>query len=280
MKAGTTKALRWIALLLLAMTPAVAPTLRWFDRNWLHGQLKDTWGAVRSNEDWATAQALPAGLDRAWLHAGPRPLRIAHALGASGSADGNSLAAMHLAMRGGFRLFEVDIWLGPRGELRCYHGPEAPPPPKPGDCTLEQLFPLVEQANGWIILDIKTDFRQTGQQIVRLLKAHGWAQRAIFQLYLPEHTALFNGWARELPLPEPIVTAYLSRRSLGHIVSRLPALHVQAFTVPLDNLPSLPPLPDGITLLVHPVHSCDDLARARTHAAAGIYTLNGSICSP
>jgi len=231
---------------------------------------------LRSDEDWSTAAALRPGQDYAWLRQGGLPVRIAHALGESGSVTANTLAAARRAYAAGFRLLEVDL-AQEAGELRCQHdlGPQ-------GDlvkdgCTFDSLIAAVPP-DAWLVLDIKTDFAAVGQRIVdRAMKA-GYARRLVFQLYRPEDFALFNQWQAQAPLPGPILTTYLAHRRIDHVAAQAARIGVQAFTLPLDRLPALSDKPAGAAVLVHPVHNCSSLTQAR-HRADGVYTLSSFQCS-
>lgn len=272
--------MRWIAAAML-LTVAVffaKPASKWTDRHWTHGAIKDAWGSLRWREDWESAEALPSDLDDAWLGVAARPLRIAHAIGASGTSNANTLDALAAAMRDGFRLIEVDLWLDADGELRCQHDDDTAAPLRPGDCTLGRLLPRVAAMGGWVVLDIKSDFAAAGRAVLDLVRSNGLARHVVFQLYRAGDLELFAQWARQAPLAEPIVTTYASHRSAAHIAKYAPALHVRALTTPLEDLPILQQRPPGILLLVHPVHNCVDWRQARNAGVTGIYTLTRLQC--
>ncbi|MEP7098978.1 MAG: hypothetical protein ABI781_00620 [Burkholderiales bacterium] len=254
------------------------PFAKWVDLHWTGGALKDTWGALRWQEDWETAVPIPAGLDGSWRDQAEIPIRVAHALGASGQPGANTLAALDLAAQDGFHLFEVDLWLDPAGELRCQHNDETALPLATGDCTLARLLPRVASLGGWVVLDIKSDFEQTGNAVLQLLRSNGLASRVVFQLYRAHELRLFSKWARQAALAEPLVTSYASHRSVQHIADHARALNVRVMTLPLSDMPMLTRRPEGLTILVHPVHDCEDWARARKDRTAGIYTLTGLRC--
>jgi hypothetical protein len=196
---------------------------------------------------------------------------IAHALGDAGQVRQNTIAALERSASSGLRLLELDVWLDADGALRCHHGPDAPPPLQPGECTplLAAQAALARQA--WLVLDIKTDFAATTQAIGREFKGRPEAARLIFQLYRPGDIAHYAEWAAALNLPGPIITAYRARRSLGHIAGQAARLGVRAFTFPLYRGDALGPAPAGVSRLVHPVHDCPELAEARRLAADGFY---------
>lgn len=253
-------------------------------RQWLHRvdaivlgeRAMDTLARLRSDEDWSKAAALRPDQDYAWLRAGGAPVRIAHALGSSGSATANTLAAARRAHAAGFRLFEVDL-VQEGGELRCQHDPGPQGNMVKDGCTFDTLIAELP-SDAWLVLDIKTDFERVGQRIVDRVKGTGDARRIVFQLYRPEDVALFNRWQLQAPLPGPILTAYLAHRRIDHVAAQASRIGVHAFTLPLDRLPALSTrLVDGV-VLVHPVHNCDSWKEALRHAD-GVYTLSALRCS-
>lgn len=254
---------------MLAVSPSA---LRWIDIHLLDETLKDAWGRWRYSEDWADAPAMPPGLDSRWLQLSPRPIPVAHAFGEASLPEMNSLAALQRGLQAGFRLLEVDIWLDGAGQLRCHHGPELPPTFKAGDCTLLAAAQAAARADAWLVLDIKTDFEATSAVIVQQFKAEPSASRLVFQLYRPSDVHHFVGLASTLPVPGPLVTAYQARRSLRHIASQMNRLGIKALTVPLYRGEALPlHRPQGVVLLMHPVHDCEALNRARGFNADGFY---------
>jgi hypothetical protein len=230
----------------------------------------DSLARLRSAEDWSGAQALRPGQDYTWLKAGAAPLRIAHALGDAGLPTANTLGAMRAAYQAGLRVFEVDLVLE-GGELHCQHDPGPQPGIARDGCTFGALLRALP-ADAWLVLDLKTDFTGTGQQVVERLKAHADARRVVFQLYRPEDFARFNGWQREIALPGPIATAYLAHRRVDHVAFHVARSGVRAFTLPLQRLPALHERPAGMAVLVHPVHDCGALASAGAAQVDGLYT--------
>jgi len=230
---------------------------------------------LRSDEDWSTAAALRPGQDYAWLRQGGAPVRIAHALGESGSPTANTLAAARRAYAAGFRLLEVDL-VQEAGELRCQHdlGPQGNLV-KDG-CTFDALIAAVPP-DARLVLDIKTDFAAVGQRIVDRAMKTGDAHRLVFQVYRPEDLAVFNQWQVQASLPGPILTAYLAHRRIDHVAAQVARIGVQAFTLPLDRLPALSGKPAGAAVLVHPVHNCASWTQA-LHRADGVYTLSSLRC--
>ncbi|WP_332289783.1 hypothetical protein [Aquincola agrisoli] len=270
----------------IAVSVAISLAATAVGRQWLHGvdavllgeRVMDTLARLRSDEDWATAQALRPGQNYAWLHAGGAPVRIAHALGDSGAVTANTLAAARRAYAAGFRLLEVDLVLE-RGELRCQHDPGPQGDLVKDGCTFDTLVGAVPP-DVWLVLDIKTDFAAAGQYVVDRAMATGDARRIVFQLYRPEDVALFNRWQahNQAPLPGPILTAYLAHRRIDHVAEQAARIGVQAFTLPLSRLPALSRRLSSGVVLVHPVHNCASWARA-LRRADGVYTVSSLRCS-
>lgn len=262
-----------------AVWPPARAALHRLDSRWLGEWVMDTLTRLRSEEDWASAVPLRAGQDYAWLRAGGAPVRIAHALGESGSATANTLAAARRAYAEGFRLLEVDL-VQDEGELRCQHDPGPQGDLVKDDCTFDTLIAAVPH-DAWLVLDIKTDFAAAGQRIVERALATGDARRLVFQLYRPGDFALFNRWQALTqasgPLSGPVLTTYLAHRRIDHVAEQTARIGVQALAVPMDRLLALTRQPVGAVVLAHPVHTCDAQAAA-LHDAAGIYTLTALRC--
>jgi len=276
------------AVLLGALTTSTLKfsPLRWLDQWLLKEQLKDAWGYWLYQEDWDAQAPLPASLDYTWLESADRPILIAHALGEATLSGQNTLAAMQRSLARGLRLLEIDVWLDDAGYLRCHHGPALPPAITPGDCTLGAALALAATANAWLVLDIKSDFAATGESIVAHSSRTGDASRLVFQLYRPADLPLFSAWSRRLPLPGPIVTAYLSRRSLAYVARQASRIGARALTVPLYRIGALGPVSTGLVVLTHPVHDCTEAAKALRLHAGGLYAHNTLVsdgrleCSP
>ncbi|MCA6216850.1 hypothetical protein KGA65_09895 [Ideonella sp. B7] len=246
------------------------------DVAWFGEHLQDVWGHFALGEDWARVHPLRQPQDYAWLDdAGPSPVRIAHALGDSGGPEANSVAAMRRAVAAGMRLLEVDLSLEAGGELRCAHDPGTPRAAQA--CTFESLMAALP-AGAWVVLDIKSDFAATGERVVQALRADGRARQVVFQLYRPEDVALFKRWQAQLDLPGPIVTAYLSHRSVDTVAREGARLGVRAFTLPMWRLAAFSHRPDGLSMFVHPVHDCEAWHEAQAARVRGIYTRTDVRC--
>lgn len=247
------------------------------DRQILHERLMDTLAVWRSDEDWATAEPLRQPQDYRWRAAGGRPVRVAHALGEANLPDAkNTLAAMHRAHDAGLRIFEVDLWQ--EGDvLRCHHGPEAPPPLQADSCRFDALLAELP-ADSWLVLDIKTDFATAGTQVVRTLQRQGRAAQVVFQLYAPGHLALFRKWQSMVPLPGPIITAYLAHRRMDHVSAYAARTGVQVLTLPIERLAALTVRPRNLALYLHPVHDCTAWREAMHAHVEGVYSLTGLKC--
>lgn len=259
-----------------ALASLTKQQLHEIDQRLFHEALKDALGSLVAQEDWSTAAPLAPSQDYAWLADQSRMIPIAHGLGEI-SGQLNSLSALRRSVAAGFDFFEVDLWLDNDG-LHCFHGPGRPPSIQENDCTLDTLL-VALPAHAWLVLDVKTDFEATGNKVVEALRVHGQASHVIFQLYKPEHFDIFRRWQATLPLPGPIVTAYLSRRSANTVASGAVRAGVRAFTLPLDRLDGFSRRPAGLAVLVHPVDDCPSLERARIEGVRGVYMENNLGCA-
>lgn len=266
-----------IVVILLAALMGT-PGLRWLDQNLLNESLKDGWGRWWHEEDWQEASELPRDLDYSWLRQAGQPVLIAHALGEAGKPGQNTLAAMRRSLASGLRLLEVDLWLDKQGLLRCHHGPDVPGPFQAGDCTLPSALGLAASNQAWLVLDIKTDFRITGEAIVKHIAGDPSAAWLVFQLYRPGDMKLFADWSSQAPLPGPIVTAYLARRSVRHVARHAARIGARVLTIPLPRAAALGAVATPLTLLVHPVHDCEAVKHAMALGAGGLYV--GSALAP
>jgi hypothetical protein len=251
--------------LALAWVPIVS-TIKWVDNHVAHGLFRDAKGRWFNKEDWSTIPALPARPDYSWL---PRATLIAHALGGRYGTDENSYSALDTATAAGLSVLEVDIWRDDSGVLRCHHGPAAPGPVKATDCIWPTLLEKASAANVWLIVDIKTEFAPTAQAILQGLPTPEAGRRVIFQLYKPEHVALYARWSRQYRLAGPIVTTYEAFRSPGHIAEHIARSGIEALALPLERRASLSPVPARLAVLVHPIHNCDEARSAAP--AAGLF---------
>lgn len=270
-----------VAILTVLITvvswPATRGLVRLMDQHLLGERLMDSWTRVRGHEDWAEAARLERKQDFRWRLSAGAPLPIAHALGEAEVTAANTLDALRRSQAKGFRVFEADFWLQ-SGAVRCYHGPEAPPPLQPDDCRFENVLEALP-ADAWLVLDIKTDFQATASQILKIAQEKGRLSRLVFQLYAPEHISLFNDWQREHPeIPGPIITAYLSHRAVSHIAAHAKRVGVEVLTVPLARVPAYHDRPEGLALFVHPLHDCPGVEQALSAGATGLYTLNSLDC--
>ncbi len=254
---------------------AALPVLRWIDIHVLNETLKDQWGILYHAEDWSGLIPLPLNLDYSWLHNASRPVLIAHALGEAVHADQNSLAAQQRALTAGLRFLEVDVWLDEAERLRCHHGPDLPMAPVAGDCSLKSAVHAAAARDAWLVIDIKTDFKLTGEAIVQQFRNDPNASRLIFQLYRPADIRLFSLWAPVLNLPGPIVTVYQARRSLPHIATQLSRIGIKAITYPIYRGAALSDTPvlQDLARFVHPVHDCIALEEAKRQKVDGYYLL-------
>lgn len=251
-----------VALATLAVVlPNAKPFVHRIDLDFLHERLQDAYGQIFTDEDWAKAVPLPTKLDQSWLSTTPQgePFYIAHALGASGTALENTYTAFAAAAAAGFRLYEVDISTDGKGRLRCHHGPTPPAAfDKSHSCTFDRLLPMIDAVDGWVVLDIKSEFEPTAEKILQVAKSLKLERRVIFQLYYARQLAWFAAAARNAPLPMPVITAYSSKRSANHIIRNAQRLGARVVTIPTEKLTALETVPPGLLLFTHPVHSCSD----------------------
>lgn len=263
------------ALLAILGFWAGLPALRWIDIHFLNETFKDHWGQMYHAEDWSEVAPLQFNLDYFWLQNSSRPILIAHAFGEARRIDQNSLVAQQRALSARLRLLEVDVWLDEEERLRCHHGPDLPLAPVAGECSLKSAANVAAAFGAWLVIDIKTDFKLTGEAIVRQFLNDPNASRLIFQLYRPDDILLFSHWAPLLNLPGPIVTAYQAQRSLQHIASQLNRLGIKAITYPLYRGKALPdkPFAQDLVRFVHPVHDCIALEEAKRLKVDGYYIL-------
>jgi hypothetical protein len=271
-----------LSALILALVLGAMPLARWVDRILPGEPLRDTWGALRWHEDWASAPRLAQGLNQDWLAGNQLGFRrIAHALGGAGTPEANSLAALHAARAAKMTLFEVDLWLDANGVLRCFHGVEdgvGPSALGADDCTLEKLMDEVAGRPEWLVLDLKTEFRRTGAAVMALVGKRGGAKQLVFQLYHPDDVADFARWSAQSDLPSPIVTVYASHRGVQYIADQLERIGVVAMAMPLEKRQWLRRRPRGVALLLHPVHDCAAWTAASVWGATGAFVALGAAC--
>lgn len=244
---------------------------RWLDINLLKERAKDLTGEHVFNEDWSSISSINGDFDYSWLSDSTAPILIAHALGASGTQNQNKLPEMKKSLALGIKLMEVDLWLDQNKEVRCHHGPDLPLPIQSSDCTFEKALKFASENDVRLILDIKTDFELTGQDILRRVSNRD-SGRIIFQLYKPLHAHLFEKWHNEKPLAGPIITTYLARRSIAHIQRRMLASKFKVLTIPSQRLPAIDPNnKEGLIIFSHPTHACEDFLNQRAYNAIGFY---------
>lgn len=280
MRAGRRSAWLGVAIALglaaLATSPGRA-AVHWLDAQLLAETLKDTWGRWWHREDWQAAPELPRGLDASWLREAGRPVLIAHALGEAGQPGQNTLAAMRRSQDRGLRLMEVDVWRDDLGELRCHHGPARPAPLQPGECTLPLLARAAAETGTWLVLDLKTEFKSTGEAILHALADPAVTARLVFQLYQPADAGTFAAWASRHRLAAPIVTAYQAHRSVRHVAHHAARIGAAALAVPMQRATALGAVPPSLTLMVHPVKDCDAVRRAAGLSAQGLYVMSALV---
>jgi hypothetical protein len=246
---------------------------RWVDINFFGEKIKDATGRYLFHEDWSSISLVHHNLDYSWITDDLKPILIAHALGASGTSSQNKLTEMNKSIKNGLRLMEVDIWLDDSGQIRCHHGPESPSPFKKGDCTFEEVLSISAKNQIWMVLDIKTDFQKTGEEIVKRTQIQD-AAHVIFQLYKPEHVEMFSRWHSEKPFAGPIVTLYLARRSINYVQKKMHGTAFKALTIPSHRLAAINFKSDNIKIFTHPVHNCNNFRNLKKYKLDGFYVIN------
>lgn len=266
-----------LVMLLLLALPWSRQALLAADARLLHEGLKDLRTRVDSDEDWRFAP-LPAGLDYGWLAAAGRPPRIAHAMGASQTADANTLGAFDASLRAGLRVVEIDLWLDDQGRLRCHHGPPGPAPWRQGDCSFEQVLQRAVVADVYLVLDLKTAFESAGARVVAAIPDDVAARHVVFQLYEPAHVVRYAEWRQRRALAGPMVTAYRARRAVNHVIAGATGAGVRAFTLPVERMAALSLRPAGVQIFVHPAHDCATVQAAREAGINGVFVLSSTVC--
>lgn len=267
---------RWVAcgvgVLLLAalLSPAGRAWLHDADVRWTHEALKEARHYLVRGEDWRL-DPIPADLDYRWAEPKVRPLRVAHALGGAGTPAANTLAALDASIQAGNRLVEVDLWLDPDGRLRCHHGPEQPPPFSPGDCEFGQVLERVIAVGGHVILDIKSDFRTTGERAMAIIATDARATHVVVQMYEPGHVAQYTAWRSQLALAGPVITAYRSHRAIDRLMDASEALGVKMLVVPVNRLPAMSRRRPSVQVMVHPVPDCPTARNILAQGVDGLF---------
>lgn len=262
--------------------PALVEAARAFDERHAGLKIRDVWGRLRWHEDWSEVPSA-SGYDFRWIGSGGF-LRIAHALGAARGPEQNSLAAARRSVSQGFTLLEVDVWRDDAGRLQCRHGedagvPAGAQPVAVAECAVPELLrTLRDWQDVYLVPDIKTDFAATVPVLLAAAREAGVERRLVMQLYEPAHLLLFARWQPEHGLPGPIVTTYLSHLPIWRVQPTLERKGYRAIAMPLDAMSFATPPHANTALLVHPVHDCATLGRARAAGMRGAYMLNSLAC--
>jgi len=270
-----------IALALPAGRRAMVYGARWLDDN-LGGQhCREAWGRLRWREDWSSVPDAH-GFDYNWL---PEvgPIRIAHALGASGGVQQNSLAAFDDSIRANFQLLEVDFWLDPIRGLQCHHEDSNAEDGVAANAIAEcdgagLLQTMARTPKAWLGPDLEGDFVRTGKAVLDAARREGVERRLIFQIYSPQDANVFSEWQRKFGLPGPIVTTYRAHRPIWSVLPALEARGYRAVALPMDSMPMIPSAHGSARLLVHPIRDCPSMRRAIAAGIDGFYMLNNLPC--
>ncbi|MDT7834481.1 hypothetical protein [Aquabacterium sp. OR-4] len=259
-----------VVLLVALLSPTGRVWLHDADVRWTHEALKEVRHHLVHDEDWRVVP-IASDLDYRWSEPNLRPLWVAHALGGAGTPRANTLAALEDSIQAGHRLVEVDLWLDPDGRLRCHHGPEQPPPFTPGDCEFGQVLERVMAVDGHVILDIKSDFKTTGERAMAVIATDARAAHVVVQMYAPDHVAQFMVWRQQLALAGPLITAYRSRRAIDRLMDASEALGVKVLVVPANRLPALSRQRPSVQVMVHPVSDCPTARNILAQGVNGLF---------
>jgi hypothetical protein len=266
-----------IACVVIGAALAAYRPLRWLDTHFFSERLKDLYASWVTSETWADIDRVRLRpLDYGWLGVAGPPIRIAHALGASGTPRANTVAALDESLRQGYVFLEVDLWMDRQGVVYCHHGP-GEPDNEVNNCTLDMLASR-KLTNIYWILDIKTDFAATGSKALAAFASHGGTEHVIVQLYRPEDVVVFERWQQSYRLPGPIVTMYETHRSVEHVARHAAHAGIQAVAVPLERADALGSRAYGLRRLLHPVHDCQSWMRAQASGADGVFSVSGLKC--
>lgn len=263
----------FFTLIIFLLAAYLSGFYRWIDINFFGERMKDATGRYLFHEDWNELALVKNKLDYSWLIVDRKPILIAHALGASSLPSQNTLPALDASIKNGLRLMEIDIWLDDNGQIRCHHGPGLPEPFKLGDCTFEDALSISAQNQIWLVLDIKTDFKITGKEIVKRTSIQD-APHIIFQLYKPEHVEIFSMWHLEKPFAGPIITLYLARRSIDYVQKKMHGTVFKVLTIPSHRLAAMNFKSDQIKIFTHPVHNCENFIDLKKYKLDGFYVIN------
>lgn len=251
-----------VAVCISLVAPLSKQIFRYIDINYCGEYFKDSfWRHVAPEESWGV---LPSEehFDQRWLKETRNSFgvyRVAHALGGAGDERfANTIQAFNKSVNGGFRLFEVDISMDEKGNLWCRHeldrhhdlslGPE---------CRLESLLSRVDRIDGWLILDIKTDFVMTATRVFKVAQKFNLFNRLIFQLYSPDDVTAFTRMTKGQVVPEPIVTLYRSKRSGNYFINIARSHNIKVMAMDRFRINSLSDgAGENVTIFTHPVPTC------------------------
>lgn len=266
--------------------------IRTIDERFLNQRVSDFLGGVLK-ERWETIPKSDKCFDYSWLgHRGNGgPITVAHAMGGGRVDDHNTMVALKKTVDRGFTLVETDFWLSTDGDLFCFHGPSDPAAfssqqiidsfsnRKAEVCKFSDVAEFIRGRDIFVILDLKTPFYETGRKLLDIADKYGVVDKLVFQLYRPSDVEMFFEWSRRyVKLPGPIVTAYMSKRSLKTISSEIDRIGLRVLTFPF-RLIHLKPDNRRLVYLVHPVNSCAEIAVLKQMNIDGYYTFAKQVCS-
>ena len=254
--------------------------LSFLDNRLLNENIRQIYGRHIANENWLTVPPLPNNMNYGWMGDGRKTIRIAHALGFSGTPLANRIEALAPTRKQHLDILEVDLWLANDRSVRCHHGPGDPEPLLTTTCTFDRLLRATQVRGEYLVLDIKTDFAQTAKAIVSTMDEFPMERkRIIFQLYKPDDIRTFSQFEHLMDYAGPIVTAYASRSSLNDVARGAQKAGIRALTIPIERQAALDrKRTTNLRVYVHPIHSCRDMYHAERNEYDGIYTLSMLKC--
>jgi hypothetical protein len=254
---------------------SVLQSIRWINTQFFNEALKDQWGVLYLTADWSELAPLPLNLDYSWLQNASRPVFIAHALGEAEHFNHYSITAQLRALKADLRFLEVDLWLDKSERLKCQDDPDLPMAPVEGECSLKSAVHTAAVQGAWLLIDIKTAFKLTVDEIVQQFFTDLNTARLIFQLYRPADIHLFSLWDHIIHLLGPIVVVRQARCLLQHFASQLGRLGNNATTYLMHRGKALFDTSGDQELarFVHPVHDYTALQDAKRQGVYCYYFL-------
>lgn len=225
-------------------------------------EARDIRASILGLDDWSSFHKTVQGAawSNDWLQPTISDKGVGHALGARFLKDENSLTAYNKAVRVGYRLLEVDVWLARSGVLYCSHDEPAPNVPLESLTTLEQVFNQVEADNVFLIIDFKQDAAYLIPAIATLAKKLSVTDRVIFQIYHANDLLLVTSETSvEHRFGRPIITTYKSPHSSDHLARQVQRLGLAGLIVQRERVPQITKHISHTRIFSHPISNCEDL---------------------